>query len=268
MKITKAIVATDNNPLYTECWPLITKGWKNIGNIETVAAVIGECNIDNKLGHIINFEPIEGISNAFISQVIRFIIPAFFPEEICITSDIDMLALSKKYFVDDLEKYSENSILILTADAYGLDDKFPMCYFVAKGKTFQKLIGLDNTNNETIIAFIKKLFSLNLGWNTDESFLGKCIKNNINNFEIHFLERCRFFPFKTTRIDRSFWKVNKIKLLKNLYIDSHLVRPISKYKKEIEFLETYIFHKNNGFTTLKYFYKRKVIKVFNTFLKF
>ena len=132
-----------------------------MGNIETVVAAIGKCELNEKDATILNFEEIEGIPSGFIAQVIRFILPAFFPEEVCITSDIDMLPLSKNYFVKEIEKYPADSILILTSDAYGVDNKFPMCYIVAKGKYFKLLIGLNDVRKETINNFIIELYNKN-----------------------------------------------------------------------------------------------------------
>lgn len=262
MKINKSIVATDNNKLYFDCLPLIAEGWGKMGNIETVVAAIGKFELNEKDATILNFDEIEGIPTGFIAQVIRFILPAFFPEEICITSDIDMLPLSKNYFVKEIEKYPSDSILILTSDAYGVDNKFPMCYIVAKGKYFKLLIGLNDVRKETINNFIIELYNKNLGWVTDEVFFGACIKEKKKDFDIHFLERCKHKPFNTTRIDRSNWNISKIKLLRNKYIDSHLLRPISNYRQQLELLELYVDNNNNGFKAIFDYLFNKLLKVF------
>jgi len=40
MRINRAIVSADSNPLYYEFWPIVAKAWRNIGP-EPTAAVIG-----------------------------------------------------------------------------------------------------------------------------------------------------------------------------------------------------------------------------------
>jgi hypothetical protein len=49
------------------------------------------------------------------------------------------------------------------------------------------------------------------------------------------------------RIDREDWSYDKEKLKSNYYIDSHMVRPLSKYYKEIKELVDVI-----GLTSLNY----------------
>jgi hypothetical protein len=260
MKITKAIVAVDDNPLFNECWNLIAKGWRNIGGIETIIVSVGNQNIKCQDAQIIHFNSIPGIPNSFVAQVIRFIIPVYFQEDVCILSDIDMLPLSKKYFVDDLKKYDSESLVVLSSDAYKVDDKFPICYFASKGKNYQKLIELHDTSINGIKNFIIELYNLKLGWVTDEMFLGKCIKENKANVEIHLLCRCSKFPFHYSRIDRSNWRINKIRLVKNNYIDAHLLRPINQYQKELELLFLYIKYNNNGYKSLIMFILKFVTK--------
>jgi len=80
--------------------------------------------------------------------------------------------------------------------------------------------------------FIKKLASYSkCEWNTDEHYMyDKLIKYN-NKIILE-----RDFNRRVDRIDNDRWKypVDENLLKAGYYIDSHMIRPYSKYKKKID----------------------------------
>lgn len=229
-KIDRAILSSDANPMYLDFWPLVAKAWQRIGIRPTLALIApATVTVDESLGDVIRFEPIEGVSTALYAQVIRLFLPAYFEEDVCILSDIDMLPINKEYYLKDIINLPRNSFVVYRESLVDGSPRYSMCYNVACGKTFKEIFTIEATKQSiinTVIAWSK----LGLGWNTDEIMLyntlfswqgykSRCIKLG------HQVER---------RIDRGNWIYDAEKLKNNYYIDSHMIRPYSHYKIEID----------------------------------
>ena len=82
-KIDRVIIASDANQTYLDFWPFVAKAWKKMG-IKPTLALIANKNIvvDETLGDVIRFEPIEGVSTALFAQTVRLLVPAFFENDI------------------------------------------------------------------------------------------------------------------------------------------------------------------------------------------
>ena len=103
---------------------------------------------------------------------------------------------------------------------------------------------------------------MKLGWITDEVFLGRCIKKKQKFINVHYLERCRQNPFQIIRIDRSNWHINILNFPRGKYIDSQLLRPLSKHKNNIVLLELYVNNNNNAAFTLIIYYISIIVNKF------
>ncbi|MBB6110908.1 hypothetical protein SAMN05421821_10977 [Mucilaginibacter lappiensis] len=254
MIIQKAIVSTDANPFYYDFWPLTATAWSNF-KIAPVVAVIGDLNLNYEHGLVIKVPLIDNIPTGFIAQVIRFIIPCLFPEEISVIGDIDMIPLSREYFTNQISQYDDDRIIIFSADAYKDQVRYPMCYIAAKGKFFQQIIGLKDTNWLTIKEFIESLYALGLHWETDELFFAKQLHESPLLKKTIFLTRGGWAPFARKRIDRGKWWYSKLGLFNNKYIDAHSIRPLnpnlSKLKNLINFVEAGSDHKAFFFQSFK-----------------
>lgn len=240
MIIQRAIVSTDANPLYYDFWPLTAKAWGNFKITPTVA-VIGDLNLNYEHGLVIKVPLIDNVPSGFIAQVIRFIIPCLFPDEVSVIGDIDMIPLNKAYFTQQVSAYDDDSIIIFSADAYKDQVRYPMCYIAAKGKFFQEIIGLKDTSWPTIKEFIESLYALGLNWETDELFFAKQLHASPLLKKTIFLKRGGWAPYARKRIDRGRWQYSRLGLFNNKYIDAHSVRPLTlnlaKLKNLIAFVE-------------------------------
>ncbi|WP_295676188.1 hypothetical protein, partial [uncultured Mucilaginibacter sp.] len=260
----RAIVSTDNNPFYYDFWPLVAKAWRNIG-IEPTVAVVGNLNLNHPSGTIIKVPQIEGISSGFISQVIRFIIPCLFPEEVSVIGDIDMIPLNKDYFTKNIAQYNEDDVVIFSSDAYTTELRYPMCYIAAKGKYFREIIGLQDTGEATIESFIKDLYALDKKWDTDELFFAEQLHKSALLSKTVFLKR-GWSPMAKNRIDRSHWKYSKLGLFFNKYIDVHCLRPMENHLKQLNNIVEYVDHGSEGKNYFSYIQK-KPAKAFANRLK-
>lgn len=233
LKIDRVIVSTDTNPMYLDFWPIVAKAWTQITGIKPTLALIAPHGtpINDTIGDVIRFDPIPGISNALYSQVIRLLLPVFFENDVCLISDIDMIPLSKDYFVQTVADLPENSFVVYRDRAYEHEPyRYPMCYNAAKGKIFKEIFNVQDVNQ--IPSIVTQWNNLHWGWQTDEMILSLSLRK-WHGFNSHCI---RLGHSVTNRVDRSDWQYN-INLLKaGHYIDCHSVRPYSLHKKAIDTL--------------------------------
>ena len=228
-------MGSNNNPLYLDFWPIVSKVWKEVFNITPVLGLISdeETDIyDDGNGLVIKLKSIEGFDDGLLSQLVRLYLPKFL-EGNCIISDIDMIPLSKKYFIDDLNDYSDNDFIIMSShhpQTININ-QYPMCYVVGNDKIFKELFTLE----DDWISFVKKI--PHQGWFTDQLYLYDIINKN-NNFNYKFPHRNGGFVYN--RIDRINWRYDGNKIKEGYYIDCHSLRPYKQFTKEIDELIKYI----------------------------
>jgi hypothetical protein len=248
MKIDYAIHSSDSNPYYIEYWPIVAPLWRRWG-IEPILVYIDydyETRIiDETYGTVIRMKPIENIPIYFQCQWIRFWIPSKYPDKISILSDIDMLPISKHYFIDIPAKYNENMYLHLNAN------KFPeilnVCYHIASGHLFKTVLELDDEwINSCNTVYNSGLGIKNHGghlegkinWSTDEAYSTQKIveyyKKHPELFAFNYREPGR-------RIDRVLWMYEpRLIQHNNYYYDAHCPRPYSENKQQIDLIIKFI----------------------------
>jgi len=257
IKIDRAIVSTNTNPMYLDFWPVVAKAWKKMGITPTLALIADDdVQIDESLGDVIRFKPIEGVSTAVHAQTIRLLLPAYFEDDVSIISDIDMLPLNKEYYVDSVKECPENAFVVYRPNPYPNQNLISMCYNAAKGSTFKEVFQINSI--EDIPVIVKK-------WST-------ALKNNHMTDEIllyHYLHKWKDYSARCVkledkldgrRIDRGDWQYDIKKLKQNYYVDSHMLRPYKKYKSEIDELATHIGLGDVGYNN--YYYIALLILVF------
>jgi hypothetical protein len=231
MKIDLAIVSTNENPLYYEFWEIVKNLWINLIGIKPILVDI--CDKDEKIDYgdyiIHKIKKIEGVNTGFQSQISRMFITKYYQNEVCLTSDIDMLPLSKEYFTKNIDQYDNESFLIFSSDAYGGSDRFPICYNASKGKYFSEILDLDTSFED----YCLKLLSLNNGWDTDELYFGKKINQFHDQSKIVKLKRGWSSGLADKRIDRAIWRYDVELLKQQHYIDCHSLRPYNQFNNEI-----------------------------------
>ena len=267
MKIDKVIFGVDDNPLYADFWPIQAKLVKDILNAEPVLFYITDEDSDFYFdGHgtvkKINKNNCYDIITSFQSQVIRMYATKYFPDEVCLTADIDMLMLNREYFVNQIKDIDDDSLVIFDSKGYDINrpecqdpshhshERYPICYNAGKGKTFDKIL---NTNRE-FVEYVDELQNLRLGWGTDEIYFGRCVNNKNHGVNIIKLIRDKTTPWiSDKRIERHNFpliygnteeaKLNLIygcydleKLSQFYYIDAHCPRPYLECKNAIDSL--------------------------------
>lgn len=228
MKIDYALVGSNSNPMYLDFWPVVSKVWKTVFNVTPVLGLITNDNeeiVKDEYGIIIKLNPVDGYSDSLLSQLVRLYLPKYLNGN-CIISDIDMIPLSKKYFIDNLIEFSDDDFIIMSSHHPQTNgtNQYPMCYVVGNDKIYKELFSLDDSWTN----FIQKI--PNNGWYTDQTHLFNIINSN-KQFNYKFPKRDG--DFINDRIDRALWGYNVDKLKNGDYVDCHSLRPYNEYKNEI-----------------------------------
>lgn len=264
MKIKNVIMSVDDSH-HQYFWPVVANVCKKVLQIQPVLFRISDEDgdfYDDGNGLVKKVKRIEGIPTSTQGQLLRLYGTKYFPEEVCLISDVDMMLLSKKYFVEDLLEFSDDSYVIFSSDGYDLSRKecrdlfdsqvYPMCYHAAKGKIFSDILELGDGFGEFVNRVISSPITNKVEWYSDEVYLSHMINSKFDNYEIHKLKRGfgdnYYIP---TRIEKYNFPVDyrgneemritnsrvgnydPEKLKENYYIDCHCVRPYGWYKQEI-----------------------------------
>ena len=248
MSINKIIFSVDDNPKYKGLWEINSQICKEHLGITPVLFHITDEDSDfysDRWGIVKKIKSLKNIDTGFQSQVFRMFGTKYFYDEICLISDIDMLLFDYDYIMSPLTNYKDNDLIIYCSDAYDTNreecvgiygkDRYPMCYNLAKGKVFDKILNTNRSFSEYCIDIINSGFPLH---DSDEMYFGNKVNNSNHLVNVIKLNRgySTYFncPKRIDRINDNIFNVYDNEVLKNGgYIDCHLSRPYDKYKNEI-----------------------------------
>lgn len=226
MKIDYCLIGSNTDPLYLDFWPIVSKVWKEVFNITPVLGLI--CDEDSELysdefGMVKKFKKSEFSDSGCQSQVVRMYLSKFLDGN-CIISDIDMIPLSKKYFIDDLEKFKDDDVIVMSSTHPQTvnTNQYPMCYIAGDSKIFDKIFKTNVSWDE----FVKETCAN--GWYSDQLYLYKCIQE----FGLDTVK----FPYRSfnnDRVDRAYWSYDDKLVTEGHYVDCHSLRPYHQYKSII-----------------------------------
>lgn len=243
MLIKKAIMSSDDNPKYLDFWPIVSMLWKQKFGIEPVLLYFGKngATVSRKFGTVVEMPTLDGIPLSTQCQCSRLWYAGQCGEDVVITSDIDMLPLSPKYFVHSLTSVTDDKYVHLNP----LYDNtyFPMCYNVAKSSTLNKVLDIDSSFETFMEKVMKwsegkeeslKVKGLGDYWFLDEKYTS----HKVNEYKKQHPDMVIPIPRKEGvngfRIDRPNWVYSLQKLSEDYYYDCHSIRPYKDNKKSID----------------------------------
>lgn len=245
MKIDRVILASNENQNYLDFWPIVSEAWERLG-VKPTLIYTGKEKIKFS-GEVVNFY-VKDVDPVFVAQNIRILAPSLFPDENCITADIDDLPLSKKYFVENVMDIPDHMFVVYR---WGFITKtmIPICWTLARGTTWSEIFNIKNEND--IVKKLINWYPLNYrkgheNWYTDQLKLKKFIEKfdkKYPNRVIYFNDQYLHF----NRIDRDEIE-SVIYNLENKnveYSDYHMPIPYNQYKEVIE--KIYKLSVQNGF---------------------
>ena len=234
MKIDKVLHASDDNKTYLDFWPVVSKLWAEVFRIKPVLLYFGDKDVDDTYGEIIRLKgKHENHLNTLCS---RYWFPSTEPETTFMISDIDMLPMSKFFFIDQIKDIDSEKYVHLS----GHFRPIPSCYHIAKGKNFKDVLGISGGLDDYIDANIRNHAGGTHGvfdnqfkhWGTDEHYgtskIEPLLKTSPDKFVILNRE-----PI-VNRLDRSNWSYSEEGILQNKYYDCHSIRPYLDHKQEID----------------------------------
>jgi len=229
MKVDYVVIASDDNPMYLDFYPIVAKRWNDIG-IKTIMIHITneDSEIENEYGIYRKVKTIGNINSGLQSQISRLYASVLYPEYNLLMSDIDMLPINTDYYINGAEPIKEEDIYIYTGQPYGHVPYYPMCYILGKGSVLSEALDIKDMSFEKYVYMIYDIY--HGVWDSDENFMYDRF-NKWNKFKDNIIiNNTRDLSH---RIDRYQWSYTEDKLKSGYYIDSHLLRPYNKYKDEI-----------------------------------
>ena len=170
MKIDKVIMSCNDNPFYSDYWPVVSRVWKEKIGVEPVLVYFGDASkLSQEYGTVVEMEKIESVPIYTQAQWGRFWYTQFEPETMWLISDIDMLPMNRDYFVTsvvdmprEIEPYvhyntnaefnQEIEEWKLVGDCIHGGVCIPTCYSAGSGKLRKEMLDLvpsleDSINN-------------------------------------------------------------------------------------------------------------------------
>lgn len=282
MKVDKVIFGVDNS-YFLEFWPIQSKICREVLGVEPVLFFICDEETDfydDGYGLVKKIKKVGTKNTGLLACIVRLFGTKYFPNEVCVTGDLDLLMINKKYFTHDIEKYNNDSLVIFTSDAYDLNrpecqqlfdsEPFPFKqemynypYYAAKGSIFNKIVDTDCSFEEFVSRHENYKPGYKFMWMIDEFYFSDCVNNKNHGVEVHKLKRGFTSPWLANkRINRHNFPVdlpysNEVemqkkdgiydieKLRSGYYIDANCCRPYSKFKHAIDDLIGIILENKN-----------------------
>ncbi len=190
-------------------------------------------SVDESLGDVIRFKPIEGLSTVFQAQIIRLLLPVLFPDEVCIVSDIDQVPCNRAYFCDLIAPYEDDRFIVYReVHSRHVDNEIPMCYVAAKGSVFAEIFGVRTMEDirKKIEEWGKGEF-LKYNWITDQRIL----YDYVTKWPHYSTRVVRFgHDWVMGRLHSYDWPSGRNRLKKGGYIDISTPKPYHVNKAMID----------------------------------
>lgn len=232
MKVDKVIFACDDNAMYKDFWKLSATVCKAKLDVTPVLFHITNEDSDffeDEYGLVKKIKRVDNINTGFQSQLVRMWGCSLLPNDVCLTSDIDMLMINKDYFITSVEQYDNDAFVIYTSDAYGGDkSRFPICYNASLGINYKNILGCENNFSD----YCRRLQTFSSGWSCDEQYFTNRIKMANYSKMIYLNRGWDVQTIATRRIDRVRWGYDSNII--NDYIDCHCIRPYNENKAELD----------------------------------
>ncbi len=255
-------LSCNDDPIYWEFWNPISKHWKQKFGIHPVLFYYGKENpeLSNEHGTVVYQDAVEGVPDYVAATWGRFWVTKFFPNKMCLVSDLDMFPLSRQFFLKAEPK--TNAYTHLNADAYHVGNfdcwksngvTVPVCYHLATSEMLnsvydfsdsfademQKLLNRDYSEYtsgfaSTPEAHLQKASAANGGmWGIDEMYSSSLIREYYRRGGIVDTGH-RILP--QNRLCRSRISSQLSAFDSGTHIDFHSIRPYNAYAADIQLL--------------------------------
>ena len=258
MKIDRVLLSSNSNINYYPYWNPLSKVYREkFGVIPTLIWVGTEqekndCGISTEYGDVVVVEPNPKYPTSSQCTWSTYWSTHLFPNDTCFICGIDEVPLSGMFMKDMIAEYSDNSYVMLIADAYTPDHwsiaggTSPSGQHVAKGSTFMRIYEFENDFKDEIdkvyssgsletylIRNPQGYQSDHFKWGTDETYFSHKLRSyigdeiiSLNNFNLMRDRRIECYRSYETPYDL-------VKLKDGWYSQVHLCRPFIDHKDYI-----------------------------------
>ena len=221
--------ATNANLFYAYFVPIVSFQWKRMGYFPVTLLLGTEAEWSvlpktkfvydhiRQQSTIIPIARISGFKDSTIIQTSRIFVSAFefAPDDYILTSDADMIPLSKQWF--NQQDFNKN-LHIFGADAYARK-RFPICYLGANAATWRGMMGIHANSIQAAMGAMDRGRD---NWNYDELLVTeKILGNPIYHTSCQLIDRGWTSGRAHRRLDRDAWDWHNQTDL----IDAHSPRP-------------------------------------------
>lgn len=234
MRISRVIVSSDSNRDYIEFWPIVARTWSLLGVTPTLAYTDADDSVvDYSVGDVVRIPCIKGVDSVFAAQCARLLVPAFYPDDVCLISDIDDLPLSIDFFQSPIASLKDESFVIYRSRACPAD-QIAVCWNAALGATWGEMFAVGNMDDlvRTLMEWTPAVYRFaGAGWFTDQVMLRRYVERfretnaarviELDDLQTGFrrLDRLADDQDHSTRFEMG-----------KFYSDFHMPRPYSEHK--------------------------------------
>ena len=249
MKIDKVVLGSDDNPFYLDFWPIVSRIWRLKFGIEPILYLFTDntkLEISEEYGKVYYNKILPDVPINVQAQWCRYWAPSTDLDATWMISDIDMLPISKHYFINLIADVPDDKLCNTNSQVIG---GFSACYNIAKGKTFKEILGLPDTFEESVkkTKFWENDFVHNIedgkgnlirrtNWCTDETYSNSVFREYHAKDPTRLVIKDRPGGFCARRLDRGnewgLWRDELV--LQEYYLDAHCPRPYGSYKNSID----------------------------------
>jgi len=251
----RIILSTDDNDMYRSFWPIVAKAWKKLFDVKVSLAYVTNSPKPELLkkmreyGDVFVYTPVKDVPVGNQAKMARFFLAAEeYPDEVCMVNDIDTAPLNRDYFIRVLEDRRADHLLAVGAELYvgtPHEGKFPIGEITAEGDVFKRIVNPKGLDFDKYINSFKKIseydhkedISVPSSVFSDESLLRVLISRS----NVPVIHTPRNVNIAEDWIDRSWWRVDEVKLQSGGYVLVNFLRPLKNYFNEIYPVISYIY---------------------------
>ena len=189
MKLKYVVAGVNEKSHYLRCVPFFIHAWKSLNPRIEVRVVLFANQLPDFLeryqSSIKLIPPIQGVSTAFCSQIVRLFYPCILPDDgAALISDVDLLPLNFKYFEKALAVQRADKFVTFRADHMKKLNRpeVVMCYNAAYSSVWRDVFGIhDYKGMIEKLSFIYSRIEYEdihngKGWRTDQRYLYEALK--------------------------------------------------------------------------------------------
>lgn len=239
----RVVVATDEDRRFLPNCKLVVRAWRKFfpGIPVTIALVSQRRALAQRIADaadcdvMLFWEPRLPTGN--YAKVARYLAAARYSDEVCLVHDMDTVPLQRDYYVRLTGQRRPGRLMAVGAEVYAGTPhagKFPAGCITAEGRVFAKLLEpwhrgfavgrYDHKEDPAGPEF------------SDESLLRVLIEDS--GVEVQHVERA--VDIRRDWVDRSWWGIDKARLLAGEYVECNLLRPMLDHAAEVAPITHYI----------------------------